>query len=235
MVPSAILSVFLYDEVIHLTLDSGCTGNIIRLDVVERLNIPMKPTKVKARQADNKTFLDVRGQISVSFVRGKISFKFDAIVVKSLGPEALAGTPFQKDNDIMTDFVNEQIIVKKKIRFPFTTQHMVDNKSDTFLVRILKEQIILPGESIDIKIPKENPPDQMYAIENRQCKFIENSDFEAPIVIKSVGHNVKIPNHTSEVIKVKKHSHIQVRRLNPVNPKIMEGKHEYPVKPNLYV
>ena len=47
MVPSAILSVFLYDEVIHLTLDSGCTGNIIRLDVVERLNIPMKPTKVK--------------------------------------------------------------------------------------------------------------------------------------------------------------------------------------------
>ena len=100
MVPSAILSVFLYDEVIHLTLDSGCTGNIIRLDVVERLNIPMKTTKVKARLADNKTFLDVRGQISVLLVRGKISFKFDAIVVKNLGPDALAGTPFQKENDV---------------------------------------------------------------------------------------------------------------------------------------
>ena len=139
LIPSAVFSVFYEDQVMHLTIDSGCTGNLIRLNVVEEMNIDMKPTKVKAKLADNKTFLDVVGEISIYVTRGKMSFKFNAIVVKNLGPDVLAGTPFQKENDVMTDFVNELIIVKKKVRFPFTSQHVVDGgQPDTFLVRIQK-------------------------------------------------------------------------------------------------
>ena len=68
----------------------------------------------------------------------------------------------------MTDFVNEFIIVKKKVRFPFTSQHVVDGgEPDTFLVRIQKSEIILPGEYLDIKIPRANPSSQLYAIEQR--------------------------------------------------------------------
>ena len=139
-----------------MTIDSGCTGNIIRQNVVERLKIPMKPTKVKAMLADDKTYLDVVGEISIALVRGKILFQFKAIVVKNLGPDALAGTPFQKHNDVMTDFVNELIIVKKKVRFPFTSQHVVDEfsppLSDTFLVRIQRSEVILPGQYLNIKV-----------------------------------------------------------------------------------
>ena len=58
LVPSAVLSVFYIDKVVHLTIDNGCTGNIIRLNVVEDLKIDIKPTKVKAKLADDKTFLD---------------------------------------------------------------------------------------------------------------------------------------------------------------------------------
>ena len=94
LIPSAVFSVFYEDQVMHLTIDSGCTGNIIRLNVVEGMNIDMKPTKVKAKLADNKTFLDVVGEISINVTRGKMSFKFNAIVVKNLGPDVLAGTPF---------------------------------------------------------------------------------------------------------------------------------------------
>ena len=191
LVPSAVLSVFYIDKVVHLTIDNGCTGNIIRLNVVEDLKIDIKPTKVKAKLADDKTFLDVVGEISIELTRGKVSFMFNAIVVRNLGPDALAGTPFQKENDVMTDFVNEQIIVKKKIRFPFTSQHIMNDKPDTFLVRMQKSEVILPGEYINVKIPKDNPPSQEYAIESRDCKM-----FETPTVIESVGYNVRIPNTT---------------------------------------
>ena len=229
-VPSAVLSTFYFDEVVHLTIDNGCTGNIVRLNVVERLNVDIKPTKVKAKLADDKTFLDVVGEISIELSRGKISFKFNAIVVRNLGPDALAGTPFQKSNDIMTDFVNEQIIVKKKIRFPFTSQHVVDGMADTFLVRIQKSEIILSGEFLDIKVPKENPPSQTFAIENRQCEFLEN-----PTVLDSVGYNLRIPNLSENHLEVKKNSHLQIRRMKPVSKDDLERKHEYPKKPNLQI
>ena len=88
----------------------------MRLNVVERLKIPMKPTKIKAKLADDATFLDVVGEISIVLTRGKFTFTFNAVVARNLGPDALAGTPFQKENDVMTDFVNELIIVKKKVR-----------------------------------------------------------------------------------------------------------------------
>ena len=141
--PSAVLSVFYFDKVMHLTIDSGCTGNIIRLNVVENMNIDIKPTEVKTKLSDDKTFLDVVGEITIMLTRGKVNFKFNAIVVRDLGPDVLAGTPFQKENDIMTDFVNEHIIVKKKIRFPFTSQHVVEGEPDTFLVRIQKGPVRL--------------------------------------------------------------------------------------------
>ena len=213
LIPSAVFSVFYQDKVIHLTLDNGCTGNIIRLNVAEGLNVKMKPTKVKAKLADNKTFLDVVGEISIDLIRGKMSFKFNAIVVTDLGPDVLAGTPFQKENDVMTDFVNELIIVKKKVRFPFTSQHVVDDGGpDTFLVRIQKSEIILPEECLHIKIPKTIPSSQQYAIESRDCKL-----FETPLVIESVGYHMKIPNSTQDPIVVKKNSHLQVRKMKIID------------------
>ena len=229
IVASAVLSVFFFDKVIHLTIDNGCTGNIIRLNVVERLNVDIKPTKVKAKLADDKTFLDVVGEISISVTRGKMSFKFNAIVVRNLGPDALAGTPFQKDNDVMTDFVNEQIIVKKKVRFPFTSQHVVDGVADTFLVRIQKSEIVLPGQYLDVKIPRDNPPSQTFAVESRQCTYIQD-----PLVLDSVGYNMRIPNLSENAIDVKKNSHLQVRRLISISESQLEEKHEYPKKPNLH-
>ena len=163
--PSAVFSVFYKEEVVHLTIDSGCTGNIIRKNIVEHLEIPMKPSNVRAKLADNKTYLDIVGKVSVEFIRGKHSFKFDAVVATNLGPDVLAGTPFLKENDIMTDFVNEVIIVGKRIRFPFTTQHVIGNSADTLLVRVLKSKVVLPGEFMDIKIPKSLPPSETFVVE----------------------------------------------------------------------
>ena len=47
IVPSAVLSTFYFDEVVHLTIDNGCTGNIVRLNVEGHLNVDIKPSKVR--------------------------------------------------------------------------------------------------------------------------------------------------------------------------------------------
>ena len=229
-VPSAVLSVFYNEHVLHLTLDSGCTGNVIRLNVVERLKIPIKPTKIKAKMADDQTYLTVVGEISIELQRGKSNFKFDAIVVKNLGPDVLAGTPFQKINDVMTDFVNELIIVQKKIRYPFTSQEIIDSASNTFLVRIQRSEIVLPGEFLQVKIPKTNCPDQVYLVENRQCSYLPY-----PMEIESVGHNMRIPNLTNDPIEVKKHSHIQIRQMKSLTEEDVKVAQEYPRRPNLNI
>ena len=228
--PSAVLSVFYNENVLHLTLDSGCTGNIIRLNVVERLNIPIKPTNVKAKMADDKTYLEVVGEISIELQRGKISFKFDAIVVRNLGPDVLAGTPFQKVNDVMTDFVNEIVIIQKKIRYPFTSTEIVKPTADTFIVRIHKSEIILPGDFLHVRIPETNACDQIYVVESRQCSFLP-----FPMEIESVGHTLRIPNTTDDPIEVKKNSHLQIRRTKNIEKEDFNTAHEYPRKPNLQV
>ena len=47
----------------------------------------MKQTKAKAKLADDQTYLDIVGEISIELIRGKIVFQFKAIVVKNLGPD----------------------------------------------------------------------------------------------------------------------------------------------------
>jgi len=195
---------------------------------VERLKVPIKPTKVKAKLADDKTYLDVVGEISIELVRGKRTFQFKAIVVKNLGPDALAGAPFQKDNDVMTDCVNELIIVKKRVRFPFTSQHVVEGATDTFLVRVQRSEVILPGQYLDVKIPRDNPPSQSVLVENLQCSFLQSL-----LILDSVGYNMRIPNLTEDPLEVKKNSHVQIRRLLKIKGSEVKEKHEYHKKPLL--
>ena len=106
---------------------------------------------------------------------------------------------------------------------------MVEDEPDTFLVRIQKSEIILPGEYMNIKIPKNNPPSQEFVIEDRDCNIFEN-----PIVTESVGYNVRITNDHEYPMEVKKHSHLQVRRLKPYNVNSSDLKHEYPRKPDFF-
>ena len=85
------------------------------------------------------------------------------------------------------------------------------------------------GNHIDIKIPRDNPPSETFAVEDRQCGFLEN-----PLVLESVWYNLRIPNLGEDVIDVKKNSHVQVRRLKTDTESQLEEKHEYPKKPNLH-
>ena len=55
---------------------------------------PIKPASHVALQADGVTPLDVIGEVHSNVTRGHLSFQLDALVVKQLDVDVLAGNPF---------------------------------------------------------------------------------------------------------------------------------------------
>ena len=82
--PSQVISVFLDKLVVHVTLDSGATVSFITMSEASRLGITVHKASQLANQADGETRMHVMGEVHESFVRGAITFIFNALVVKKL-------------------------------------------------------------------------------------------------------------------------------------------------------
>ena len=87
---------------VRLTLDTGATTNMIKSSFAQAIGIPTNPASQMARQADGVTPLDVTGEVHCQLTRGDQSFTLDALVVKQLDVDVLAGNPFLVTNDIAT-------------------------------------------------------------------------------------------------------------------------------------
>ena len=105
-VDSGILTAFCGDKVSNITIDNGATGNFIRKNVADFLEVKIVKTTQKAVQADGVTPLNVVGEVHCSFTRSKVTFEFDGLVVTDLDCDILGGTPFQKSNGIMISSMN---------------------------------------------------------------------------------------------------------------------------------
>ena len=108
-----ILSVNYKNTLVHLILDTGATASLISMEACKRLNIPMQTTKHKAIQVDGEQ-LDVVGEIHIKLQRDSILLDFDALVIKKMSSDFLAGTGFHKDSDIYSRMADDKIVIKGK-------------------------------------------------------------------------------------------------------------------------
>jgi hypothetical protein len=111
VVQSPFMDFFYKHEPVHVTLDSGATGNMMRYNTARRLGARISETKHSARQADGSSQLRVMGEISVILTRDDLTFKFDGLVVESLDVDVLGGVPFLKTNDIQLRPSHNLVIV----------------------------------------------------------------------------------------------------------------------------
>ena len=65
-------------------------------------NIPIKPARQGAKQADGFTLLKVLGEVHIQLTRGEYTFQLDGLVVDRLDSDILASTPFLTKHDIAT-------------------------------------------------------------------------------------------------------------------------------------
>ena len=94
-----------------ITLDTGATTNMIRASTARVCKLTITPASQIPRQADGGTPLDVIGEIHCIVTRGSLSFQLDALVVKQLDVDVLAGNPFLARNDVVIRPSKKQIII----------------------------------------------------------------------------------------------------------------------------
>ena len=105
------MDMFYAHHLVHVTIDSGAAGNMIRHTVDQRLGCQMTPSSQSVHQADGSSPLHVVGETLFPFTCEGCMFAFEALVVKNLDVDVLAGTLFMESIDIAVQPAKRQAIL----------------------------------------------------------------------------------------------------------------------------
>ena len=224
IVQSPVLHTFYHDRPIQLTLDTGATSNMVRASSAAAYGFPVTPASQMARQAVGVTPMDVVGEVHCSLIRGSSTFDLDALVVRQLDVDILAGNPFLAKNDIAIRPTKREILIGGTDVVQYgtsvkVTPHSTARRTQSFLLRSPQQTVVLPGDYLQLTTPLESDPDSLWALEPRldspsnlprkpEAAWPQRQD------IFSVDHAVRITNTTSSPILVKKGEQLcQVRHV----------------------
>ncbi|EDO35149.1 predicted protein [Nematostella vectensis] len=220
---SPYLDVFYNHHTVRMTVDSGATGNMIRLSTATRLGCNITTSSQSVSQADGSSQLHVVGETRLSFTRADKSFSFEGLVVENLDVEVLAGTPFMEKNDIAVRPAKGQIILGDNTIYTYGAHHSTLTSTTARLVTVLRapprNATVWPGEFLEITLPDDTPTDAEYALEPRtdapSARRVKPSAvWPPPGIVTSIAGRIRIPNLTSEPRSLKRNEHFcQVRQL----------------------
>ncbi|CAB4008750.1 Retrovirus-related Pol poly from transposon opus [Paramuricea clavata] len=229
IVQSPVLRTFYNEHPIQLTLDTGATSNMVRASSATAYGFPVSPASQMARQADGVTPMDVVGEVHCSLIRGSSTFELDALVVRQLDVDILAGNPFLSKNDIAIRPAKREILIGGTDVVHYgqpakSIPHSAARRTQSFLLRSPQHMVVLPGDYLQLTTPLESDPDALWALEPRLDSPSNLSQkleaaWPQPQAIVSVDHTLRIPNTTSSPILIKKGEQLcQVRHIIPPFP-----------------
>ena len=163
IVQSPVLNTFYHEHPVQLTLDTGTTSNMVRASSPKMYGFPITPASQMARQADRITPMDVIGEVHCSLTRGQSTFELDALVVRQLDVDILAGNPFMVHNDIGVRPTKRQIVIggSEVVHYGKPSNHTLPptaRRTQSFLLRNPHRTVVLPGEFIQFSTPFESAP-----------------------------------------------------------------------------
>ena len=226
IVQSPVLHTFYENHPIPLTLDTGATSNMIRESSARLYGFPITPASQMARQADAVTPMDVTGEVHCTLSRGGTSFELDALVVRQLDVEILAGTPFMARNDVAVRPARREILIGGSDVVQYGkpsrhTAHPTARRTQAFLLRCPQRTVVFPGGYVELTTPAESDPDSLWALEPRldspsNLNVKPEAAWPQPQDISSIQHAVRISNTTDTPILLKKGE--QVCQIRPIIP-----------------
>ena len=227
IVQSPVLNTFYHEHPVRLTLDTGATSNMVRASSAKLYGFPITSASQMARQADGVTPMDVIGEVHCSLTRGQWTFELDALVVRQLDVDILAGNPFMVRNDIGVRPAKRQIEIggTEIINYSSPSRHTRQpnvRRTQSFLLRNPNRTVVLPGEYVQFSTPSDADSDTLWALEPRlDCPSnIPRKPEDAwppPQQIQSVDHAVRISNTNDSPILLKSGEQLcQVRHILPV-------------------
>ena len=106
----------------RVCLDSGAESNMMSHRFALYIGISIRPSRQGALQADERTPLDIIGEVKgIILKRGAHSFKFDGLVTRNDIGDIIGGEPFLEENDIALRPARKQIIIRGKEIIPYST------------------------------------------------------------------------------------------------------------------
>ena len=214
MYESPLFTVLYNNRLLHLCVDTGATASLAKLSTCLDLGIKIHPTSNRAVQVDGQA-LEIAGEIHVTVKREKLVFHYNALVVKNMATDFLAGTPFLKENDIYARLATDKIVVQGKYHFNSTSPlaltasikmiktELTPSFSFPILVKAFKTSTLLSGEGFEVPVQALNST-TVHIVPRREAPqgFIVNELQEV------TNNHVFIKNTSNAPIKIKKNTPI---------------------------
>lgn len=223
---------------VKLTIDSGAETDLMKKACAEKLNIKIHPTKSTASQADGEAPLKIVGEVHCEFTRGKHKLTFNGLVAEDLSDEILCGMPFQEYNDVYARPSKKTIYIGEDA-IPFEPEDNqikpVQRGCKATILRITRETVLLPNDSLQVLAPPEFQKDTMVALEPRYNSPSINHDkysmqWLKPQISDVSEGVVHITNSSDSPILLKRHE--QIATIRPVihvdQTSSSESRHESP-------
>ncbi|PFX17939.1 hypothetical protein AWC38_SpisGene17717 [Stylophora pistillata] len=227
IVQSPVPHTFYHEHPVKLTLNTGATSNMIRASSAKQYGFLITPASQMARRADGVTPVDVIGKVHYSLTRGQLTFELEALVVRQLEVDILAGNPFIVRNDIGVRPAKRQIKIggTEIISYSSPSRHTRQSNvrhAQSYLLRNPNRTVILPGEYVQFSTPPDSDSHTLWALDPRldSLSSMPRKPEEAwppPQQIQSVDHAVSVPNMTGSRILLKSGKQLcQPRQILPV-------------------
>ena len=146
----------------------------------------------------------------------------DALVVRKLDVEVLAGMPFMMYNDIATRPARKTIVIQgvETVRYDDSSSGRPVARL-TSIIRSPNAEVVLPGEYVELPTPSDLTPDSELLVEPRYDNGKLVTDWLKPQVTESVGNKIRLTNTSQCPVSIPKHSHVcQVRQIASVQKMI---------------
>lgn len=220
---SPYIDMFHHHHPVRVTIDSGATGNMIRLSTVKRLGAVIHTSAQSAHQADGSSPLKVMGETRLSFTRGNQEFQFEGLIVENLDVDVLAGTPFMETNDVAVRPAKRHVILGDGTTYLYGSPKNPSNDQAARRAVVLRapatSTTVWPGEYLEVQLPSDIPSDSLHALEPRNdastVRLTQTSQlWPSPDIVSSIAGKIRIPNLSSEPILLKRNQHFG--QISPV-------------------
>lgn len=219
--PSPVLDTFYKSHSTRLTIDSGATGSFVHSGEQRRLKLPFRKTRHSANQADGNSKMTVLGETSFEVTRDGKVMHMDALVVKELDVPILAGTAFQRINDVYPRISQQAVYIGNK-KYPYSYDDdcadLTNRRVQAYPLGTCSRTTLWPNDYLELPLP-QGLPDCQYAIEPRSCSVVNQSATDRnlwppPCITGAVGGKIRITNDTKEPIHLTKNDKFcQIRSL----------------------
>lgn len=161
----------------------------------------------------------------------------DALVIRDLDIDVLAGTPLMITNDISVHPAKGQVLIQGSEVITYNAEAIISPhahavcRAQSYLLRLSTLTIVLlPGEYLEMDIPSDLGPDCTLA---NKCSKVSRL-WPQPHIAEAVANRVRIANNTTELKTVRHHERPcqagHTTTLDPTTPPV--GPHPSPPCPS---